>query len=50
MALPNIITLFILSSEVKEVLYDYDRCNKQGFIHWEYAYQNIEKKKKSTRD
>ncbi len=49
MALPNIITLFILSSEVKEVLYDYDRCNKQGFIHWEYAYQNIEKKEKKHK-
>lgn len=49
MALPNIITLFILSKEVQEILFDYDRCNKQGFIHWEYAYQNIENKENKRK-
>lgn len=49
MALPNIITLFILSKEVQEILFDYDICNKQGFIHWEYAYQNEESKDKKRK-
>ncbi len=49
MALPNIITLFILSKEVKEILFDYDRCKEQGFIHWEYAHQNEESKDKKLK-
>jgi len=44
MALPNIIALFILSKEVKEILIDYDRCKEKGYIHWEYAHQNLSKK------
>lgn len=45
MAVPNIIALFILSKEVKEILDDYDSCVKSGNIHWEYEYQNIDEKK-----
>lgn len=45
MAIPNIIVLFLLSKEVREILDDYDSCVEKGDIHWEYQYQNIEEKK-----
>lgn len=49
MALPNIIALFLLSKEVKEVLDNYDSQLESGNLHWEYEYQNLpqEKKRKS---
>ena len=45
MAIPNIIVLFLLSKEVREILDDYDLCVEKGNIHWEYQYQNLEEKK-----
>ena len=46
MAIPNIIVLFLLSKEVREILDDYDSCVEKGNIHWEYQYQYIEEEKK----
>lgn len=40
MAIPNIIVVFLLSKEVKEILDDYDNCVKEGKIHWNYEYQD----------
>ena len=50
MAIPNLIALFMLSKEVKEILDDYDSCVEIDDIHWEYEYQDLkeEKKKKSV--
>jgi alanine or glycine:cation symporter, AGCS family len=45
MALPNIIALFFLSKDVKEILADYDSCVEKGNIYWEYEYQDIEEEK-----
>ena len=45
MAVPNVIALFLLSKEVKEILDDYDSCVKIGNIHWEYKCQNLDNKK-----
>ena len=39
MAIPNLIALFILSKEVKEILDDYDSCLVSGNIHWKYEYE-----------
>lgn len=47
MAVPNIIALFLLSKEVREILDDYDLCVEKGNIHWEYQYQNLEERKDS---
>lgn len=44
MALPNILALFLLSKEVKNILDDYDTKLKNGNLYWEYEYQNIEEK------
>jgi alanine or glycine:cation symporter, AGCS family len=41
MAVPNIIVVFLLSKEVKEILDDYDLCVKEGNIHWTYEYQDV---------
>lgn len=49
MAVPNIIVVFLLSNEVKDILDDYDRCVEEGNIHWEYKYQNLESQKRSRR-
>lgn len=49
MAIPNIIVLFLLSKEVKEILDDYDSCVKNGNIHWEYEYQNLDEKKSKKK-
>jgi AGCS family alanine or glycine:cation symporter len=42
MAVPNVIALFLLSKEVKQILNDYDLCSKNGNIHWQYEYQNMD--------
>lgn len=39
MAIPNIITVFMLSKEARAILDDYDKCVSEGNIHWEYEYQ-----------
>lgn len=49
MAVPNLIALFILSKEVREILDDYDSCVESGNIHWEYEYQNLEEDKKDKK-
>lgn len=49
MAIPNIIVLFLLSKEVKEILYDYDKCVENGHIHWEYQYQEVEDSKSNKK-
>lgn len=45
MALPNIIAMFLLSKEVKNILEDYDEKVSLRNIYWEYEYENIEEKK-----
>jgi AGCS family alanine or glycine:cation symporter len=45
MAVPNIIALFLLSKEVREILDDYDSCVEKGNICWKYQYQNLRKEK-----
>ncbi len=42
MAVPNIVALFFLSKEVKEILEDYDRCLEEGHIHWDYEHKALE--------
>lgn len=50
MAIPNIIALFLLSKDVKEILADYDRKVSLDHVYWEYEYEDIEEKKtKKTR-
>ena len=44
MAIPNIIALFMLSKDVKNILDDYDSKAALGNIHWEYEYENLEEK------
>lgn len=39
MALPNIISLVLLSKKAKLVLDDYDACKKKGSISWNYEYE-----------
>ena len=46
MAIPNLIALFFLSKEVKELLDDYDSCVSEGNIHWNYEYEDLEEKEK----
>ncbi|QQY79523.1 AGCS family alanine or glycine:cation symporter [Keratinibaculum paraultunense] len=46
MAVPNIIALFFLSKDVKEILDDYDRCVEKGKIHWDYECPKLDEKKK----
>ena len=46
MAIPNLIALFFLSKEVKEILDDYDSCVSSGNIHWKYEYEELEEKEK----
>lgn len=41
MALPNIISLFLLSKETKTMLKEYDSMKKENNIHYEYKYENI---------
>ncbi len=50
MAIPNIIALFILSKDVKNMLNDYDAKVKAGNVYWNYEFQNLEEKqsKKSS--
>ncbi len=49
MAIPNIIALFLLSKEVKEILDDYDTCVKIDDVYWEYEYEDIEENKKKKK-
>lgn len=49
MAVPNIIALFLLSKEVKNILDDYDSKVLKGELHWEYEYQNLDKKKDNRK-
>lgn len=49
MAVPNIIALFLLSKEVKNILDDYDSKVLKGELHWEYEYQNLDKKKNNRK-
>lgn len=49
MAVPNLIALFFLSKEVKEILDDYDSCVEKGNIKWSYEYEHIEKDKKQKK-
>lgn len=44
MAVPNIIALFFLSKDVREVLDDYDRCVERGNISWDYEHQELDEK------
>ncbi len=46
MAVPNIIALFFLSKDVKEILDDYDRCVEEGKIYWDYECPKLDEKKK----
>lgn len=39
MALPNIVSLVLLSGKVKRVLDDYDACKERGSICWTYDYE-----------
>ena len=49
MAVPNLIALFFLSKEVKEILDDYDSCVEKGNIKWTYEYEHIENNKKQKK-
>lgn len=49
MALPNIIALFLLSKEVKEILDGYDLGVKNNNLYWEYDYQNVVKEEKRRK-
>ena len=45
MAIPNMIALFILSKDVRNILDDYDAKVKAGNVYWEYEFQEVEDKK-----
>ncbi|MDO5754844.1 MAG: sodium:alanine symporter family protein [Tissierellia bacterium] len=36
MAIPNLIALILLSSQIKEIAKDYKKCEKEGLIHYDY--------------
>ena len=38
MAIPNLIGVLLLSSQVKKVLKDYDNCVEKGLIKYDYIY------------
>lgn len=43
MALPNLIALIFLSNKSVNILKDYDKCVKEGNIHFEYEFENLER-------
>lgn len=40
MALPNLIALILLSNKSVSILKDYDKCVKEGNVHFEYEFEN----------
>lgn len=49
MAIPNIITVFMLSKETRAILDDYDNCVKEGNIRWDYEYQDLAEEEQTSR-